>query len=136
VILKKSLSFKVGVILSIIWLFVFGGYLETFGAGWIYSCENPSPHCYFNQQNFIIEIAGKFGYFKKFSESEKPKMILLIFIVCWGIAIIFVLGAILYRIVIGPLIEKRKLRRNKRRQNQLDQNRQGQAGDEKPKGMN
>jgi len=64
---------------------------------------------------FIIEIAGRFGTHKRFSECEDLKVILLIFIVGWGIAIIFVLGGILYQIIIKPLIKKRKLRRNEGR---------------------
>jgi hypothetical protein len=138
----KSLSFKIEIIFFSIWLFVFNGYLETFGAEWIYSCENPSPHCYFDQQNmayalknivrgwiktvdkekFIIEIAGRFGHRKTFPEPENLKMILLIFIGVWGIAIFFVLGVILYRIIIEPAIEKIKLKQSESKQEQINQN--------------
>ena len=44
VIPMKSLSFKVGIILLSIWLFVFIGYLETFGVKRIYFCGNPPPY--------------------------------------------------------------------------------------------
>ena len=124
----KSLSYKVGIILLCIWLFVFGGYLETFGAEWKYFFENPSTYNYFDQQSidytsknnvrgwiksiykekFTIEMGARLGHLKRFSKSEDPKLILLISIVGWGIAIIFVLGAIVYRLVIRPLIKKRK----------------------------
>lgn len=147
----KSLSFKVKVIFFSIWLFVFSGYSKPFGAKRIYFCENPSTYCYFDQQSIVytsknivrvwvktvykgkytIEMGGKFGHLKRFSKSEGPKMILLIFIVGWGIAIISVLGAILYRIVIKPMIKKRKLKRNRRRQNPLNQNHQSQEGNKK-----
>jgi hypothetical protein len=142
VILKKSLSFKVGIILFIIWLFVFGGYLERFRPEWIYCCENSRTYCHICQrivyasrntvrvwiesgykQKSTIEIGARLGPRKWYSKSRDIPLILLVFIGVWEIAIIFVLGAILYRIVIGPLIKKRKLRWNKRRQNQLDQNR-------------
>jgi hypothetical protein len=131
--LIKSLSFKVGIILVSISLFVHGGYLDTFGEEWLYFCENPSAHCYFDEKDivhtsknivgvwdktvckekFAIEMAWKCGLGKRFSTSECPKMILLIFVACWGIVIIFVLATVFYRIVVEPLIEKIKLERNK-----------------------
>jgi hypothetical protein len=122
----KSLSFKVGIILFCISLFVHGGLLETFGGEWLYFCENPFDHCYLDHQDivrtskniievgdktvskekFVIEMVSKFGLGKRFSTSECPKMILLIFMVCWGIAINFVLATVFYRIVVEPLIGK------------------------------
>lgn len=125
----KSLSHKVGIILLCICLFVFGGYLETFGAEWTYFYENRSTYNYFDQHNtgytsknnvrgwiksdykkkFIIEMGARLGHFKRFSKSEDPKLILLIPIVVWGIAIIFVLGVILYRLAIRPFIKKMKV---------------------------
>ena len=88
---------KVGIILLGIWLFLFGGYLETFGATRIYASENPSLHCCFEQQdivyilknivregvktvdekNSIIEITGRFEHLKRFSKSEDQKIIFL-----------------------------------------------------------
>jgi len=131
----KSLSFKLGIILLSILLFVFVGYLETFGANWIYFCVNPPRHSYFGKQSIVdasknivrgwigstykegfnMDMGAKLGYRKRFSKSEDVPTILLVFIGVWGNAIIFVLGIILYRIVIEPIIKKRKLRRNERR---------------------
>ena len=184
----KSLSFRVGIILLSIWLFVFIGYLETFGAKPIYFCGNPPIYCYFDQQSMVyapknmvrgwiksihkdefnidpfggakprvlrrreegplrvnpeplglssdrrraqafrprsrrVDIGAKLGHRKWFSKSEGIPIILFVFIAVWGSAIIFVLGAILYRIVIEPGIKKRKLTREEDRQKQLSQNR-------------
>jgi len=57
---------------------------------------------------FTIEMRAGLRHLKRFSKSEYPKLILLIPIVGWGITIILVLGATLYRLVIRPLIKKRK----------------------------
>jgi hypothetical protein len=130
----ESPSFRVYAIFFSIWLFVFGGYLETFGGEWLSFYKNPLSHCYFDPQNivytlknivkgwietfdkenFIIAMAGRFGHRKTFSEPENLKMILLIFIGIWGIAIFFVLGLILYRIIIEPLIKERRSRKGRR----------------------
>jgi hypothetical protein len=130
----KLLSFEVGIILVSISLFVHVGDSETFGEAWLYFCENPSAHGYFSQRDivdtskniigvwdktvskakFVIEMVWRFGLCKRFSTSERPKMILVIFMVCWAIAIIFVLAIVFYRIVVGPLIEKR-LKKDKNR---------------------
>ena len=188
VIPMKSLSFKVGIILLSIWLFVFIGYLETFGAKRIYFCGNPPIYCDFDQQSMVyapknmvrrwikpvhkdefnidpfggakprvlrrrkeaplrvnpepldlssgrrraqafrpgsrrVDIGVKLGHRKWFSKSEGIPIILFVFIAVWGSAIIFVLGAILYFIVIEPIIKKRQLTGEKDRQKQLSQNR-------------
>jgi len=127
-------SFKVNAVIFSIWLFVFGGYLETFGEEWMCFSESPPAHFCFDQQNivytlknivkgwietfdkenFIIAMAGRFGHRKTFSEPENLKIILLIFIGVWGIAIFFVLGLILYRIIIEPLIKERRSRKGRR----------------------
>ena len=131
----KSLLFKLGITPLSIWLFVFVGYLETFGVTWTYFCENLSTYSYPDQlsivytsknivrgriklvyeEEFNINLGARLGYRKWFSKSEDVPIILLVFIGVWGNAIIFVLGIILYRIVIEPIIKKRKLRRNERR---------------------
>ena len=137
----KSLSFKVGIILLSIELFVFIGYLEPFGGKRIYFCGNPPIYCYFDQQSIVyasknivsgwiksvhkeefnIDIGAKLRHRRWFSKSEDIPIILFVFIAVWGSAIIFVLGAILYRIVIEPGIKKRKLTREEDRQKQLSQ---------------
>jgi len=121
----KSLSFKVGIILLTIWLFVFIGCLKTFGAKWTYFCKNVPTYCYLGQgrivcisknivrvrvksgyqQNFPIEIGARFGPCRSFSKSKNIPIILCIFIAVWGTAIIFVLGLLLYRIAIEPLVK-------------------------------
>jgi hypothetical protein len=131
----KSLSSRVEIILLSIWLFVFIGYLETFGVKRISFCGNPPPYSYFGKQTIVyasknivrgwikaaykggfnIDMGAKLGHRKGVSESEDVPIILLVFIGVWGSAIILVLGAILYFIVIEPIIEKRGLRRNERR---------------------
>jgi len=133
--LVQLLSFKGWIILFSIWLFVFSGYLDTFGANRIYFCKNPSTYRHFDQQSIvytserivrgwvktgykekvIIEMAGKFGLRKKFSKSEAIPIIIFVFIGGWGIAILFVLGVILYQIIIEPLIKKKRLRRSEMR---------------------
>jgi hypothetical protein len=137
----NSLSFKVGIILLGIWLFVFIGFLEAFGAKGIYFCGIPPIYFYFCQPSIVdasknivrvrvesayegkstIEIGARLGLRKRFSKCEDIPIILFIFIGVWGIAIILVLGAILYFIVIEPTIEKRKLRRNEKGQKQINQ---------------
>ena len=140
--LMKSFSFKIGIILLSIWLFVFIGYLETSGGKRIYYCGNPPIYCYFDQpsivyasknivrgwiksvykEEFNIDMGARLGHRKWFSKSEDIPIILLVFIRVWGNAIILVLGAILYFIVIEPIIKKRKLTREEDRQKQLSQN--------------
>jgi hypothetical protein len=124
----KSLSFKVGMILLSIGLFVFIGYLETFGVNSMCPCENLPAYCYPDQQSIVdasknivrvrvesayegkstIEIGARLGHPKWFPKSKDIPIILFIFMAVWGTAIILVLGAILYFIVIEPIIEKRK----------------------------
>jgi flagellar biosynthesis/type III secretory pathway M-ring protein FliF/YscJ len=67
-------------------------------------------------------MGARLGHRKWFSKSEDIPIILLVFIRVWGNAIILVLGAILYFIVIEPIIKKRKLTREEDRQKQLSQN--------------
>lgn len=122
----KSLSFEFGIILLSIWLFVSIGYLETFGAKWKYLCKNVPTYCSPGQerivyvpknivrvrvksgyqQEFPIEIGARLGPCKSFSTSKNIPIILCIFIAVWGTTIIFVLGLLLYRIVIEPLVKK------------------------------
>jgi len=122
----NSLSFKVGIILLIIWLFVFIGYLEAFGGKRTYRCKNVPTYCYPGQerivcvsknivrvsvksgyqQKFPIEIGARLGPYRSFSKSKNIPIILCIFIAVWGTAIIFVLGLLLYRIVIEPQVKK------------------------------
>jgi hypothetical protein len=131
--LMKSLSFKGWIILFSILLFVLGGYSETLGAGGLYLCENPSAHRYFGPQDivyasknilrgwiesvckekFTVEMGVRLGHRKGVSRSEDRPIVLFVFIGVWGIAILFILGVILYQIVIDPLVKKRRLRRNK-----------------------
>jgi hypothetical protein len=49
----NSIPFKVGMILLSIGLFVFIGYLETFGVNWICLCENLPAYCYPDQQSIV-----------------------------------------------------------------------------------
>ena len=122
----KSLSFEVGIILLAIWLFVLIGYLETFEAKWTYLCKNVPTYCNPGQerivcvsknivrvsvkcgyqQKFPIEIGARLGPCRSFSKSKNIPVILCIFIAVWGTAIIFVLGLLLYRIVIEPQVKK------------------------------
>jgi hypothetical protein len=126
----RLLSFKEGIILFSICLFVLIGYSETQGAGWLFRCENPSAHCYLGEQGivytskhivrgwidsackekFAIEMGTNLTLRKRSSRSENIATILFIFIVGWGITILFVSGVILYQIVIKALIKKRRLR--------------------------
>ena len=53
VTLMKSFSFKIGIILLTIWLFVFIGYLETSGGKRIYYCGNPPIYWYFDQPSIV-----------------------------------------------------------------------------------
>jgi hypothetical protein len=112
------------------WLFVLIGYSEAFGTKLFYSCENPHTCRYFCQpsivdasKNFVsewiesvyketssIEIGARLGLRKCYSKSEGIPIILCVFIAVWGTAIIFVLGLILYQIVIEPLIQKRRVK--------------------------
>jgi hypothetical protein len=129
--LAKLLSFKKWIILFGICLFVFATYSGTPGAGWLYPCENQFAHCDLSQQdivfasnhivrgwidsvceeNFAIEMGAKLGLHKEYAKSEDIPIILFIFMLGWGIAILFVLGVILYQIIIEPLIKKGRLRR-------------------------
>ena len=88
--LMRSSSFKVGIILLSMGLFVFTGYLETFGVKWIYLCESLPAYCYPDQQSIvyasknivrvrvesayegksIIEIGARLGHRKWYSKSE------------------------------------------------------------------
>ena len=126
----KSLSVKVGVVHLSIWLFVFIiGQLETFGVNVTYFCENPRTRCYSDQKSIVdalkkivrvsvesvhkgkstIEIGARLGY-RWYPKSESILMIVLVGVTVWGAAIIFVLGFILYRVVIEPLVQKKKIR--------------------------
>jgi hypothetical protein len=130
--LVRLLSFREGIILFGICLSVLGGYSETLGAGWLFRHENLSAHCcpgeqdivyaskhivrgwiaYACKEDFSIEIGAKLGLHKRFSKSENMPIILFIFVVVWGIASLFVLGVILYQIVVEPFIKKKKKERN------------------------
>jgi hypothetical protein len=57
---------------------------------------------------FTIGMGARLGYRRRFLRSEDWSIILYIFIVVWGIAIISILGVILYQIIIKPLLKKRK----------------------------
>jgi hypothetical protein len=123
----NSLSFKVGIALLSIWLFVFTiGHLEMVGVNWINFFENKPAYSYPDDasKNIVtvrlasayegkstIEIGARLGH-RWYPKSEEIPFILLMFIGVWGSAIILVLGAILYFMIIEPIIEKRKLRRN------------------------
>jgi len=142
----KSLSLKVGIVFLGIWLFVFViGHLETYGVDLPPFCENPYVFCYRNQdtipyasKNIVragvesvykgqptIEMGARVGYRKWYSTCEQIPSILCIFIAIWGTAIILVAGAILYFIVIEPIIKQKHLPGEKDRQTPLSQNRQG-----------
>jgi hypothetical protein len=128
--LVKLLSFKRSIILLSIWLFILGGYSETLGAGWLFRRENLSAHCNPGEQDivyaskrtvrgwiafackekFTIEMGTNLTLRKRSSRSENITTILFIFMVSWGIAILFVLGVILYQIVIQALIKKGRWR--------------------------
>ena len=129
--LVKFFSFKGWIILFSIWLSVLAPYSGALGAGWLYPCENPSAHCDLSQQDivfasnhivrgwidsvcrekFAIEMGAKLGLHKEYSKSEDIPIILFIFMLGWGIAILFALGVILYQIVVEPFIKKGRLRR-------------------------
>jgi hypothetical protein len=125
---EKSLSFKVGIVLLSIWLFVFLiGHLEIFGLTWINFCENLPAYCYPDQQSIvdvaksIVRVRGESAYGGKsaielgvrlghrwYPKSESIPIILLVGVAVWGAAIIFVLGLILYRVVIEPSVKKKR----------------------------
>jgi len=125
----NSLSFKVGIMLLSIWLFVFMiGHLEMVGVNGINFFENIPAYSYPDDasKNIVtvrfasayegkstIEIGARLGH-RWYPKSEEIPFILLMFIGVWGSAIILVLGTILYFIVIEPIIEKRRLRRNEK----------------------
>ena len=124
----RCFSSKVGIIVLSICFCVFIGYLPTLAANRIHLFENPPPYCYFDKQNIVyasknvvrgwiksayqegfdIGMGGKLGYPKQFSRSENVPIILCILIAAWGAAIILVLGAICYSIVIKLLVEKKR----------------------------
>jgi hypothetical protein len=126
----KLLSFKVGIILLSIVLSVFAGYLEIFGLKFINISRNLSFYYRLSQQNITdasrntvrvrfgsgcegrsaIAIGARLGPRRWFSKSEHIPIILLLFIGVWGTAIILVLGYILYRVAIEPLMRKRPKR--------------------------
>lgn len=118
----KSLSFKVGIVLLSIWLFGFMiGHLEIFGVNCINFFEALAADCYPDQQTVvdasknIVRVRLESAYAGKgarlgnrwCSKSESIPIILLVGVAVWGAAIIFVLGLILYRVVIEPLVKKK-----------------------------
>lgn len=133
----KSLALKVGIILLMMLLFVFIGYLEIFGVRWIHFCENLPPFCYPGQHSIVdtskniveirvesvyegkspIEIGARLGH-RWYPKSGSIPIILLVGGAVWGTAIIFVLGTILYIIVVEPIVKKRQLTGEKDRQKQ------------------
>ncbi len=52
-----------------------------------------------------VEIGAMLGH-RWYSKAENIPIILLVGVVVWGTAIIFVLGLLLYRIVIEPQVKK------------------------------
>jgi hypothetical protein len=125
--LTNRLPIKIGIILPSIGLFVFFGYLETFEVNPNCLWENLPDSCYSEQQSSVdasknvvkvklesvyerhsTEIGARLGLRKWYPKSEGIPMILLIFIGVWGTAIIFVLGLILYWVVIEPWAKKKK----------------------------
>jgi len=131
----KSLSFKIGMILLSIGLFVVMKCLEQRETKWINHYEHIPAYCNADQQGIVyaskytargwiestyregfnIDTGAKLGYSKRFSKSGNIPTMILIGIAIWGAAIIFILGLVLYRIVVEPIVEKRKLRRSERR---------------------
>jgi hypothetical protein len=59
------------------------------------------------KEKSTVEIGARLGPRRWFSKSEGIPIVLLVFIGVWGPAIIFVLGLILYRMVIAPLVKKK-----------------------------
>ena len=123
--LWNSFSCKVGIVLLSIWLFVFMiGHLEMVGVNWINFFENLPAYSYPNDasQNIVtvrlasayegkstIEIGARLGH-RWYPKSGNIPIIILIGVAVWGAAIIFVLGLILYQVVIEPLVQKKKVK--------------------------
>ena len=48
-----------------------------------------------DKEKFVMDMAGNIGR-KPLPRFDGPKMILIVFMVCWGIAMFLVLGVIVY----------------------------------------
>jgi hypothetical protein len=119
----KSLSCKVGMILLSIGLFVVIRCLERSETKWINCYGHLPAYCNTNQQSTvsgpknILRGSITFDYSEKsvvktgprlghrwYPKSENIPIILFLGVAVWGAAIIFVLGLILYRLVVEPLL--------------------------------
>jgi hypothetical protein len=125
---RSKVTLGLVVIVASICFCVFIGYLPTLGANRIYLFENPPIYCHFDKQTilyasknivrgwtksayqevFDIDMRGTLGYPHQFTRSKNVPIIACILLAAWGAAIIFVLGAICYSIVIKLLVEKKR----------------------------
>jgi len=124
----KSLSFKAAIILLSIALSVFVGHPEVSGVERVYVSKNLSSYSYLNQQSITnasmntvrvrfkspyelqsttVKIGARLGH-RWYPKSESMPIIIIVGVAVWGAAIIFVLGLILYQVVIEPLVQKKK----------------------------
>lgn len=125
----KSLSLRVGTVFLSIGLLVVVRCLERCETKWANCYERLPAYCNADRQGIVdasrnivrgwiesgykekstIEMGATFGH-RWYPKSGNIPIIILIGVVVWGAAIIFVLGLILYQVVIEPLVQKKKVK--------------------------